>query len=280
MLRSILWLFVVALGVLAQPSLHAQLPANAVPVKTYTGFSNGMAVYFSAFETNSANFANANGLVYAPRLSNANGAGVANMIFFQNGAAGQTVVLQTQPGQPDYSPIWHVIVAAWPQSKGKAVPLVTSYNAALQWWRAGQLALQSTGIVFNGPVIVINRQIGTTTTGVLAPTLSRNEFLGLDPSTRTAYFVGHQGYAGGQVVTFLALEYAAGVISQAPGAMPVPTIDLNHLGHAAIANFFVPPGQLPLLDSYPAQMVANPTNPGNPYTPPGMVYGGAGTAGK
>jgi hypothetical protein len=274
MLRPILWLSVVALGVLAQPSLHAQLPANAVPVKTYTGYYNDQAVYFSAFETNSANFAGVNGLVYAPRLGNANGAGVANMIFFSGGPAGQTVVLQTQPGQPDYSPIWHVIVAAW-RGPG-TMPLITSYNAALQWWQSGRLLLQSTGIVFNGPVIVINRQISTGAGGNLAPTLSPNEFLGLNPATRTAYFVGHQGYAGGQVVTFLALEHAPGVISMAPGAMPVPTIDLNHLGHAAIANFFVPPGQLPLLDSYPTQMVSNPGT-----TTPSPVYGGgAGTAGK
>src|SRR5690349_21345241 len=95
-LRPILWLFVVALGVLAQPSLHAQLPANAVPVKIYTGFYNGTAVYFTAFETNSASFASVTGLVYAPRLSQVNGAGIANMIFFQTAGAGQTVVLQTQ----------------------------------------------------------------------------------------------------------------------------------------------------------------------------------------
>src|SRR5713101_3044908 len=106
--RSSLWPLVVALGALAQPS-HAQAPANAVPVKTYTGFFNNSAVYFLAFETNSSNFASVNGLVYAPRLSSANSAGVDNMIFFNNGAAGQTVVLQSEPGLPDYSPIHHVL---------------------------------------------------------------------------------------------------------------------------------------------------------------------------
>ena len=90
--------------------------------------------------------------------------------------------------------------------------------------------------------------------GNLAPTLSPNEFLGINPAARTAYFAGHQGYAGGQLVTFLALEHAPGVIAFAPGAIPVPTLDLNHLGHAAIANFFTPPGQLPVLDSLPASV--------------------------
>jgi len=277
MLRSSLWPLVVALGAFAQPS-HAQAPANAVPVKTYTGFFNNSAVYFLAFETNSSNFASVNGLPYAPRLSNANSAGVDNMIFFNNGATGQTVVLQSEPGLPDYSPIHHVLTAAWTGTG--AMPLITSYGAAVQWWQMGQLALQSTGIVFNGPVIVINRPLGVLGGGQLAPTISPNEFMGINPAARTAFFVGHQGYAGGQVVTFLALEHAPGVISQAPGASPVSTIDLNHLGHAAIANFFVAPGQLPILDSAPnLQTVVNPATPTT--TPGSTIYGGgASIAGK
>jgi hypothetical protein len=277
MLRSSLWPLVVALGVLAQPS-HAQAPANAVPVKTYTGFFNNSAVYFLAFETNSSNFASVNGLPYAPRLSNANSAGVDNMIFFNNGATGQTVVLQSEPGLPDYSPIHHILMAAW--TGGGAVPLITSYGAAVQWWQMGRLALQSTGIVFNGPVIVINRPLGVLGGGQLAPTVPPNEFMGINPAARTAYFAGHQGYAGGQVVTFLALEHAPGVIANAPGAAPVSTIDLNHLGHAAIANFFVAPGQLPILDSAPnLQTVVNPANPTT--TPGTTIYGGgASVAGK
>src|SRR5215212_2300677 len=71
MLRSSLWLFVVTLSVFARP-LYAQTPAGAVPVKTYTGYFNNTAVYFTAFETNSQSFARVNGIGYAPRLSQAN----------------------------------------------------------------------------------------------------------------------------------------------------------------------------------------------------------------
>src|SRR5690349_7681948 len=105
-LRSSLWLLVVTLAVLARP-LHAQdlntgtaaggsVSPDAVAVKTYTGFFNNTAVLFTAFETNDANFAAVNGLVFAPKLSNANPAVLPNMIFFQNGSAGQAVVLQTE----------------------------------------------------------------------------------------------------------------------------------------------------------------------------------------
>ena len=273
-LRSILWPLVVALGALAQPS-HAQAPANAVPVKTYTGFFDNTAVYFTAFETNSQNFAAVNGLVYAPRLSNSNRAGVANMIFFMNGGAGQTVALQTEPGRANYSPLWNVWTAWW-RGPGP-MPLITSYGAAIRWWQIGRLLIQGTGIVFNGPVIVINRPLGVLGGGQLAPTISPNEFMGINPAARTAYFAGHQGYWGGQSVTFLALEHAPGVISQAPGAMPVPTIDLNHLGHAAIANFFVVPGQPPVLDSFPGTRVV--TMPGTPSPPPTTGVYGAGAPG-
>ena len=30
-----------------------------------------------------------------------------------NGTGRQTVVLQTQPGQPDYNPLWRVVSAFW-----------------------------------------------------------------------------------------------------------------------------------------------------------------------
>jgi hypothetical protein len=282
--RSILWPLVVALGALAQSS-HAQVAANAVPVKTYTGFFNNTAVYFTAFETNSPNFAAVNGLVYAPRLSNSNRAGLAPMIFFMNGGAGQTVALQTEPGRADYSPLWNVWTAWW-RGPGP-MPLITSFGAAIQWWRIGRLLIQTTGIVFNGPVIVINRPLGVLGGGQLAPTISPQEFFGINPAARTAFFAGHQGYWGGQVVTFLALEHAPGVIAQAPGAIPVPAIDLNHLGHAAIDNFFVAPGQPPVLDAFPVRQVV--VTPGTTSPPPTTgtpsptmgIYGGiAGIAGQ
>jgi len=63
-IRSRFWMLVVALGALAQP-LRAQVPADSVAVKTYTGYFNDTAVYFTAFETNDAQFAAVNNLVYA-----------------------------------------------------------------------------------------------------------------------------------------------------------------------------------------------------------------------
>src|SRR6266498_1918404 len=126
MLRSSLWLFVVTLAVLVSP-LRAQTPAGGVPVKTYTGYFDNTAVYFTAFETNSSAFAQANSLVYAPRLSLANASVIPTMLFFPNAGAPQTVVLQTQPGRADYSPLWKVVTAFWRGSG--PMPLITSWAA-------------------------------------------------------------------------------------------------------------------------------------------------------
>ena len=87
--------------------------ANSVAVKTYTGYYNDTAVYFASFETNSSDFAAVNGIVFAPRLSQVNMSSLPRMIFFMNGTGRQTVVLETQPGNANYSPLWRVISAWW-----------------------------------------------------------------------------------------------------------------------------------------------------------------------
>jgi len=273
MLRARVWLLLVVLGLLSQPLL-AQVPANSVAVKTYTGYYNDTAVYFAAFETNSSDFAAANGIMFAPRLSQVNTSSLPRMIFFMNGTGRQTVVLETQPGQANYSPLWRVISAWWVSST--PMPLITSFAAARQWNQQGMLVAQDTGIIFNGPVFLINRPLDLLSNGTLAPTISPQEFLGINPSIRTAYFKAHPGYYAGQLVTFLGLEVAPGQISRAPGAIPVPTIGMDVLGDAGIAIFYDVAGQLPVIDSIPArQVTVTPGTPGNVYG--GTIGGTTGT---
>lgn len=267
------WLFGAALCALASPS-NAQAPAASVPVRTYTGYYNDTAVYFAAFETNSANFAAANGVVFAPRLSQINDGALPRMIFFMNGADRQTVVLETQPGQPDYNPLWQVVSAWWVGSE--PMPLITSFGAATQRNQQGRLAVQQTGIVLNAPVFMINRTLDLQG-GTLAPTIAQSEFVGINPAIRTAYFRAHQGYYNGQVVSFLGLEHAPGQIHHVPGAMPVPTIGTNTLGQGGVADFYEVEGQLPVIDSVPFRQVA--VTPGAVF-PPATTYGTLGLPGK
>jgi hypothetical protein len=264
--RASFWLLLLALGLLSQP-LYAQAPANSVAVKTYTGYYNDTAVYFAAFETNSANFAAVNGIVLAPRLSQVNTSALPRMIFFMNGTGRQTVVMETQPGQTGYNPLWRVLSAWWVSAS--PMPLITSFAAASQFNQQGMLAVQDTGIIFNGPVFLVNRPLDLSGNGTLAPTISPQDFLGINPSIRTAYFKANQGYYNGQLVTFLGLEHAAGEINDAPGAIPVPTIGTDVLGQNAVANFYDVDGQLPVIDAIPVrQVTVTPGTPGNVYGSP------------
>jgi hypothetical protein len=273
MRRSSLWLFVLTLAAVAPP-LRAQTPAGGVAVKTYTGYFNDTAVYFTAFETNSLQFAQANQLVYAPRLTYANRAVVPTMLFFPNVAPPQTTVLQTQPGFGNYNPIWEVLTAYW-RGPGP-MPLITSYAAAVQWNKLGKLVVYRTGILFNGPVVWINMTLNRLG-GRLAPTISPVDFLGINPAQRAVYFRSMPGYYNGQVTAFLGLEHAPGEIAEAPGAIPVPTIGTNYLGHNAIANFYVVQGQeaLPVLDSFPqgTTAVTPVTNPPGTVVTPYSIQG-------
>jgi hypothetical protein len=286
-LRFSFWLCIFVLGALAQP-LHAQAPAGSVGVKTYTGYYNDTAVYFAAFETSDYAFALVNNIVYSPHLAQINESAVPQMIFFMNGAARQSVVLQTEPGHPDYNPLWQVVSAQWVSSD--PMPLITSFAAAQQWANQGKLAMQSTGIIFNGPVFLVNRSLDLNGTGSLAPTISPADFQGINPGIRTAYFTGHQGYYNDQLVTFLALEHAPGQISHAPGAIPVPTLSVNRLGAGAFARFYAVDGQPPVIDSVPIPIqqaisapgagtpaysgTASGSQPSNPalYSPVWYVY--------
>jgi len=268
-LRASLWLLAAAIGLLARPTA-AQMTGNPVPVRIYTGYYNDTAVYFSAFETNDANFATTNGLVYAPRLTQVNESALPQMIFFNNAAGRQTVVLQTQPGQPDYNPLWQVVTATW--SGATAMPLITNYAQAVQLNQQGSLLVQRTGILFNGPVITVNRPLDLSNSGTPAPTIPPGKLLSIDQGSRTAYFNGEQGYYNGQVVTFLAMEHAPGSIQFAPGALPVPTISANALGATSVANFYEIEGQPPVIDSIPVRQVV--VAPGNPPT----TVSGAGIA--
>jgi hypothetical protein len=270
--RARVWLVLIALGLLAQP-LYAQVPANSVAVKTYTGYYNDTAVYFAAFETNSSDFAAQNGIVLAPRMSQINTSSLPRMIFFMNGTGLQTVVLETQPGQPNYSPLWRVMSATW--ISANPMPLITSFAAASQWNQQGMLAVQDTGIIFNGPVFLINRPLDLSGIGTLAPTISPGEFLGINPSIRTAYFKAHQGYYAGQSAIFLGLETAPGEIINAPGAIPVPTLGTDVIGQDGVANFYAVAGQLPVIDSVPIrQVTVTPGTGGNIYgTPSGTAAG-------
>ena len=81
----------------------------------------------------------------------AGGNRVAPIVTFTNGAAEQHNVVDTLPGDSDYTPLWRVRKATWSES---ATPRVLRSLAAIEAAKAaGQLTIEQTSMVVNCPVV-------------------------------------------------------------------------------------------------------------------------------
>jgi hypothetical protein len=87
-------------------------------------------------------------------------AALANLYLFMNGVEGpnpfgfQANVLDTLPGDPDYSPLWRVFAVTW-TDQGEAREL-TSEDEIVEAEKAGELTIEETPLVKNSPVAETN----------------------------------------------------------------------------------------------------------------------------
>ncbi len=66
-------------------------------------------------------------------------------------APGQIVVLGSEPGESDYSPLWQTVIVRW--RPGVTPKVLTSDNMILALAKKGQLTITKTAMVINAPVI-------------------------------------------------------------------------------------------------------------------------------
>jgi hypothetical protein len=68
-----------------------------------------------------------------------------------NGVAGQHNIVDTVPGQPDYSPLWQVMMVTF--KSGVTPRLLTSADQVKQAEQSGDVTIQATTMVVNCPVL-------------------------------------------------------------------------------------------------------------------------------
>src|SRR5437899_1208518 len=68
-----------------------------------------------------------------------------------NGVKGQYNIIDTVPGQQDYTPLWSVTLLTWKDST--KARMLTSAAAARRALAAGELTAKKPGVVVNCPVI-------------------------------------------------------------------------------------------------------------------------------
>ena len=130
------------LAVLACAAIVSVLPAAAAdgPVKTFSqdvtlGFYRGQVVSY---------------LDFGP-VKLAQGNKVAPIWVFTNGADAQRNIIDTVPGQADYTPLWGVRMVTW--RSGASVRVLRSAAAVRAAERADQVTIANAPIVVNCPVL-------------------------------------------------------------------------------------------------------------------------------
>jgi hypothetical protein len=112
-------------------------------------------------DTSSKLQAKALGINYSPTLG-ALKVGRFPEIYTVKGAAapGQLMVLGSEPGEANYSPLWHEVTVRW--NEGVAPMLLTSDTQIDQEEAAGSLTEKPRGVLLNSPVIAEDVASGTT----------------------------------------------------------------------------------------------------------------------
>ena len=120
----------------------------------FVGYYDGHHVTYLNTDVSSRAQAAALHINYSAALAFVRG---APAIYFVNGraAGGQLAVFGSQPGEPDYSPLWQETSVTW-RAGVKAV-LLTSDNQVAALARQGKLTIHANGVVLNCPIIKVGK---------------------------------------------------------------------------------------------------------------------------
>lgn len=179
-----------------------------VTFRLQKGTFNAKDVYFIRTDASDEAYAKQEKLVPVPKLAGLAAAGMTGSAYLVSGGLpDQATVLSSEPGQSDYTPAWRIHRVTWKKSPRK-LSSVADVQAAE---KAGEVAIEQTSIVLNGPVVKWS-------SGQLSTDTVRTEYLGpgqlLEPpdvTARTVKFKLHECFPGVRyIVTDVSLKPMAG----------------------------------------------------------------------
>ena len=120
-----------------------------VTFRLHHGLFEGEDVYFIRTDTSDQSFAQAEGLVWAPKIAVLSAEGLTGDAYLVEGSSDQPVVLSSAPGQPDFTPAWRISHGRWRGSPRDLTSVADLRDAEA----SGDLTVQRTDIVMNGAVV-------------------------------------------------------------------------------------------------------------------------------
>jgi hypothetical protein len=124
-------------------------PFGFVTFRLQHGVFEGNDLYFIRTDTSDQAFAEAEGLVWAPKIAVLSAQGLVGDAYLMEGAPDQPAVVSSAPGRPDFTPAWRISRGRW---KGSPKDL-TSVAELSDAEAAGDLDVERTEIVLNGAVV-------------------------------------------------------------------------------------------------------------------------------
>jgi hypothetical protein len=138
-----------AASTLGSHSLPAQTSQTLPAFPAFYDAHKDVVVVTDAYPNAAAGIFHAN---YAPSLSAVRPASQPAWYIVRGpAAAGQVVVLGSEPGESDYSPLWQTVIVRW--KPGVTPTVLTSDNMILSLAKEGKLTATATTMVVNAPVV-------------------------------------------------------------------------------------------------------------------------------
>jgi len=138
-----------AMSALGAHSLPAQTSQTLPAFPAFYDAHKDVIVVSDAYPKAAAGIFHAN---YAPSLSAVPPASQPAWYIVRGSAApGQLVVLGSEPGESDYSPLWQTVIVRW--KPGVTPQLLTSDNMVLDLAKKGQLTATKTAVIVNATVV-------------------------------------------------------------------------------------------------------------------------------
>lgn len=129
-------------------------PASNAQEPTYQGYYDGHKDTYLITDVSDKSQASALHINYSAALATFKGA-PAQYFVQGRAASGQIAVFGSEPGKPDYNPLWVEVSVSW--KSGSKPVLLTSDNQINALAKSGKLTLKTTAIVLNAPITHVGK---------------------------------------------------------------------------------------------------------------------------
>jgi len=143
----------------SSPPMHNPMGMGATHAEshqTFQGFYDAHHDTYLSTDVSDKAQATAMGINYAPGLAGISDQHAPAIYLVEGRSAGsQIAVFGSQPGETDYSPLWHEVVVRW--KSGVKPKLLTSDNQILTLAKRHKLTMHATHIILNCPITKVGK---------------------------------------------------------------------------------------------------------------------------